>query len=109
MTIMEKTSKLKMIMLKEKILRRLGSSIVRLLTLTKHVKSTQLRDYAAVPELDRYDEEDLASDKDVDEMSYAERRRVTDMLNQRDRERMTSREARIGDSLYIAFDLIQNL
>jgi hypothetical protein len=50
-----------------------------------------------VPELDRYDAEDLASDQEEDRMSYAQRRQVTDLLNRRDQERRTSREARIGN------------
>jgi hypothetical protein len=56
-----------------------------------------LRDYTAVPELDRYDPEDLASDQEEDEMSYLERRKVTDLLNQRDKERRTTREDRIDE------------
>jgi hypothetical protein len=55
------------------------------------------RDYTAVPELDRYDPEDLASDQEEDEMGYLERRKVTDLLNQRDRERRTTREDRIDE------------
>mmetsp|Transcript_3003 Transcript_3003/g.4568 ORF Transcript_3003/g.4568 Transcript_3003/m.4568 type:complete len:949 (+) Transcript_3003:31-2877(+) len=58
---------------------------------------TWLQDYTAVPELDRYDANDLASDKEEDRMTYAQRRHVTEMLDQRDRERMTTRETRIDE------------
>ena len=43
-------------------------------------------DYAQIKELDRYNSEDLASDgEEYGEMTYAERRRVEEELDMRDR------------------------
>ena len=48
-----------------------------------HLKNS---DYAQIKELDRYNSEDLASDgEEYDEMTYAERRRVEEEMDMRDR------------------------
>ena len=53
------------------------------------------RDYTAVPELDTYDEGDLASDADGEDLSYRQRQAVDELLDQRDRELRTRKEDRI--------------
>ena len=45
-----------------------------------------ISDYAQIKELDRYNSEDLASEgEEYDEMTYAERRRVEEEMDMRDR------------------------
>lgn len=54
-------------------------------------------DYAAVPELDRYDADDLASDAEEDGMTYQQRREVNELLDKRDMERRARREDRMNE------------
>jgi DNA replication licensing factor MCM2 len=63
-----------------------------------------LRDYAAIPELDKYDDEDLASDNgDYAALDYQTRRQIDETLDRRDREeRRTRREDMVDDLVGIA-------
>ena len=54
-------------------------------------------DYNAVPELDRYDANDLASDVEEDVMTYQQRQAVNELLDKRDVERRARREDRMNE------------